>query len=132
MSSDAPFLQPSGRDRREYYRITLTLPIRIQSEPDNVEGECTEKPVSLSGGGIGVAVSVRYKPNDVLSLTLLLPDRLLFKSSIEVLRIDPIPNSSDAYRLHARFVKMTAQNRELLIQHIMRFQRDHLQQHYSV
>jgi c-di-GMP-binding flagellar brake protein YcgR len=132
MSSNTPFSQPPERDRREYYRITVTLPIRIQFETDNTEGECTKKSVNLSGGGIGVTVTVRYKPGEVLSLTLLLPDQLLFKSSIEVLRMDPVPDSADAYRLHARFVKMTAQNRELLIRHIVRFQRDHLQQHYSV
>jgi hypothetical protein len=35
------------------------------------------------------------------------------------------------YRLHARFVGMTAQDRELLVRYILRFQRDHLQEHYS-
>ena len=132
MSANTPFSRPSGRDRREYYRITVTLPIRLQVETDQTEGECAKKPVNISGGGIGVTVTVRYQSREVLSLTLLLPDQLLFKSFVEVLRNDPVPKSADAYRLHARFVNMTAQNRELLIRHIVRFQRDHLQEHYSV
>ena len=131
MPSDTP-AQTSGRERREYYRITVTLPIRLQSETDNREGECTKKSVNISGGGIGVTVSALYKTGDILSLTLLLPDEHVFKSSIEVVRIDPVQDSSDTCRLHARFVRMTAQNRELLIRHIVRFQRDHLQEHYSV
>jgi c-di-GMP-binding flagellar brake protein YcgR len=132
MSGHTPFSQPTRRDRREYYRITVTLPIRLQAETEQAEGECAKQSVNISGGGIGVTVTVRYQPREVLSLTLLLPDQLLFKSFVEVLRNDPVPKSADAYRLHARFVNMTPQNRELLIRHIVRFQRDHLQEHYSV
>ncbi len=95
-------------------------------------GELSEKSVNLSGGGIGVTVTTIYKPGKVLTLTLLLPDQVPFKSSLEVLRLDPVPIPGDAYRLHARFVRMTNQNRELLIRYIVRFQRDHLQEHYSV
>jgi hypothetical protein len=131
MPSDTP-AQSSGRDRREYYRITVTLPTRIQAETDNREGECTKKSVNISGGGIGVTVTGLYKTGEVLSLTLLLPDEHVFTTSIEVVRIDPVPDSSDTYRIHARFLRMTTQTRELLIRYIVRFQRDHLQEHYSV
>jgi len=79
-----------------------------------------------------VTVTESYTPGEVLSLTLLLPEQVPFTSSIEVLRLDPLPVPGGAYRLHARFVRMTTQNRELLIRYIVRFQRDHLQDHYSV
>ncbi|MBL8070357.1 MAG: PilZ domain-containing protein [Nitrospira sp.] len=125
-------LQPSGRERREFYRITVLLPICIQLETDDAEGEFTEKSVNLSGGGIGVTVTTLYQSGEILSVTLLLPDQVPFKSSIEVLRLDPLPIPGGAHRLHARFVRMTSQNRELLIRYIVRFQRDHLQEHYSV
>ncbi|MBP8154104.1 MAG: PilZ domain-containing protein [Nitrospira sp.] len=131
MPPDMPS-QPSGRERREFYRITVLLPICIQLETDEAEGEFTEKSVNLSGGGVGVTVIERYTPGEVLSLTLLLPEQVPFKSSIEVLRLDPLPVPGGAHRLHARFVRMTTQNRELLIRYIVRFQRDHLQEHYSV
>ncbi|MDR4480119.1 MAG: PilZ domain-containing protein [Nitrospira sp.] len=130
MPPDTPS-QSSGRERREFYRITVILPICIQLETDTTEGELLEKSVNLSGGGIGVTVTTIYKPGKVLTLTLLLPDQAPFKSSIEVLRLDPVPVPGDAYRLHARFVRLTTQNRELLIRYIVRFQRDHLQEHYS-
>lgn len=131
MPPDMP-LQPSGRERREFYRITVLLPICIQLETDDAEGEFTEKSVNLSGGGIGVTVTTLYKSGEILSVTLLLPDQVPFKSSIEVLRLDPLPIPGGAHRLHARFIRMTSQNRELLIRYIVRFQRDHLQEHYSV
>ena len=131
MPPDMPS-QPSGRERREFYRITVLLPICIQLETDEAEGEFTEKSVNLSGGGVGVTVIERYTPGEVLSLTLLLPEQVPFKSSIEVFRLDPLPVPGGAHRLHARFVRMTSQNRELLIRYIVRFQRDHLQEHYSV
>ena len=131
MPPDMPS-QPSGRERREFYRVTVLLPICIQLETDEAEGEFTEKSVNLSGGGVGVTVIERYTPGEVLSLTLLLPEQVPFKSSIEVLRLDPLPVPGGAHRLHARFVRMTTQNRELLIRYIVRFQRDHLQEHYSV
>ena len=131
MSSDTPASPPSGRDRREYYRITVTLPIRIQPETDTTEGELTEKSVNISGGGIGVTVTTIYQPQDIISVTLLLPDHGLFTSFAEVLRLDPIPSPGGTYRLHARFIRMPSQDREVLIRHILRFQRDHLQAHYS-
>jgi c-di-GMP-binding flagellar brake protein YcgR len=124
--------EPSGRERREFYRITVLLPLCIQAEAHDTEGELVETSLNLSGGGIGVTVTTIYKPGTVLSLTLLLPDQVRFKSSIEVLWLDPLPLLGDAYRLHARFVGMTSQNREQLIRYIVRFQRDHLQEHYSV
>ena len=131
MASDAPASQPSGKDRREYYRITVTLPIRIQSETDVTEGALIEQSVNISGGGFGVTVTAVYQPNDILSVTLRLPDHGLFTSFAEVLRLDSIPYPGGTYRLHARFIRMTTQDREVLIRHILRFQRDHLQAHYS-
>ncbi|MEK7304673.1 MAG: PilZ domain-containing protein, partial [Nitrospirota bacterium] len=117
--------------RREYYRITVTLPIRIQSETDVTEGALIEQSVNISGGGFGVTVTAVYQPNDILSVTLRLPDHGLFTSFAEVLRLDSIPYPGGTYRLHARFIRMTTQDREVLIRHILRFQRDHLQAHYS-
>jgi c-di-GMP-binding flagellar brake protein YcgR len=131
MPSDAPTSQPSARDRRAYYRVNAVLPVSIQTEADTTEGAFIEKSVNISGGGIGVTVNVAYKPDAILSLTLILPDQVIFKSYAEVLRLDPLPHQIDTYRLHARFVRMTTQNQELLIRHILRFQRDHLGKHYS-
>ncbi len=130
MPSDIPSQSP-GRERREFYRITVVLPIRIQFNTDSGEGDFTEKSVNLSGGGIGITVTTTYKFGAILSLTLLLPDQAPFTSSIEVLGLDPLPVPGGAYRLHARFIGMTTQNRELLIRYIVRFQRAHLQEHYS-
>jgi c-di-GMP-binding flagellar brake protein YcgR len=123
--------QPSARERREYYRITVTLPIRIQLEWDQTEGELAEKPVNLSGGGLGVTITEVYQPNDILAVLLRFPEHGLFTAFIEVLRLDPIPYPAGTYRLHARFIRMPAKDREILIRHITRFQRDHLQNHYS-
>jgi c-di-GMP-binding flagellar brake protein YcgR len=131
MASDAPTSQPSAKDRREYFRVNVVLPISIQTETNTTEGEFVEKSVNMSGGGIGVTVNVAYKPGEILSLTLILPDQVLFKASAEVLRLEPLPYHVDTYRLHARFVRMTTQNQELLIKHIIRFQRTHLEKHYS-
>ncbi|NOS82038.1 MAG: hypothetical protein E8D46_16425 [Nitrospira sp.] len=131
MPSDAPTSQLSAIDRRTYFRINAILPISIQTEADTTEGAFIEKSVNISGGGIGVIVNVAYKPDEILSLTLILPDKVIFKTYAEVLRLDPLPYQLDTYRLHARFVRMTTQNQELLIRHILRFQRDHLEKHYS-
>lgn len=132
MASDPPAQQPSGKERREYYRITVSLPICIQPEADQTEAPLQEKSVNISGGGLGVTITETYQPNEVLAVTLLLPDHGPFKAFIEVLRIEPLPFPGGTSRLHARFVRMPAKDRELLIRHIIRFQRDHLQSHYSV
>jgi c-di-GMP-binding flagellar brake protein YcgR len=131
MPSDPPPSQPSAKDRRDYFRVNVVLPISIQTQTDTTEGEIIERSVNISGGGIGIAVNMLYNRGEVLSLTLLLPDQVIFKAYAEILRLDPIPHHVDTYRLHARFVRMTTQNRELLIRYIMRFQRHHLEEHYS-
>jgi len=131
MPSDAPTSQPSEEDRRAYFRVNVVLPISIRAERDTTEGELIERSVNISGGGIGVIVNVVYKPDEILSLTLILPDQVIFKASAKVLRLEPIPHRVDTYRLHTRFVRMTTQNQELLIKHIMRFQRNHLEKRYS-
>jgi c-di-GMP-binding flagellar brake protein YcgR len=130
MSQD-PDQPPSGPERREYYRITVTLPIRIQREADDTEGAFVEKAINLSGGGIGVTISEVYQLNDVLAVAMRFPEHGLFSAFVEVLRVDPIPYPAGTYRLHARFIRMPATDREILIRHITRFQRDHLQRHYS-
>ncbi|HEU4686510.1 MAG TPA: PilZ domain-containing protein [Nitrospira sp.] len=121
----------SARDRREYYRITVTLPIRIQRELDETEAPFVEKPVNLSGGGLGVTIAEAYQVNDILAVALRLPEHSLFTAFAEVVRIEPIPYPGTTYRLHARFVRMAVKDREILISHITRLQRDHLQNHYS-
>ena len=131
MPPTTPTLPSPFEDRRDYYRITVVLPVSIQAETDTTEGEFREKAVNISGGGIGITVNVLYSPSQILSLTLHFPDRVIFKASIEILRLDPIAYPAHTYRLHARFVRMTVQNRELLIRYIMGFQRDHLERHYS-
>ncbi len=103
----------------------------LQIAGDETEGELSETSVNLSAGGIGMMVTTRYKDGDILSLTLLFPEHVLFKASIEVLWLDPLPLLGGVYRLHARFVRLTTQDRELLVRYILRFQRDHLQDHYS-
>lgn len=129
MSHDTP---SSFADRRAYYRINVVLPICLQAETDDTEGELLERSVNLSGGGIGVVVNTLYKPQDILTLTMRFPDQVLFKASIEVLRVDLIEaHHIRTYRLHARFVRMAAQDQERVIQYVMRFQREHLARHYS-
>ena len=123
--------EPSGRERREFYRITVLLPMCLQIAGDETESELIETSVNLSAGGIGMMVTTRYKDGDILSLTLLFPEHVLFTASIEVLWLDPLPLLGGVYRLHARFVRLTTQDRELLVRYILRFQRDHLQDHYS-
>ncbi len=78
-----------------------------------------------------MTVNEVYRPGETLSLTLILPDKVIFKAYAEVLRLEPLPYQADTYRLHTRFVRMTTQDQELLIRHIIRFQRDHLGKHYS-
>ncbi|MCS6303374.1 MAG: PilZ domain-containing protein [Nitrospira sp.] len=131
MPSDTPPSQPSPADRREFYRITVTLPICLQPESDQAEGTLIQRPVNISGGGIGITLNQVFAVNEILFCTLLLPGQVLFKSYLEVLRVDLIPYPHNTYRLHGRFVRMTSQDRELLIRHIMQFQREHLNKHYS-
>jgi c-di-GMP-binding flagellar brake protein YcgR len=131
MASDTPTPQPSGRERRDYYRITVLLSICLQPENDTAEGTLIQRSVNISAGGIGITLNQVFEVNAILSCTLLLPDEVLFKSYLEVLRVDPIPYPLNTYRLHGRFIRMATADRELLTRHIIQFQREHLNKHYS-
>lgn len=131
MPPDTPASQPSPKDRREYFRITVTLPICLEHKTDAAEGTFVKKAVNLSAGGIGVVVNKPFQTSEILSCTLLLADQVPFKCDLEVLRVDPLPYPTNTYRLHGRFVKITSQDRELLIRHVLQFQREHLNKHYS-
>ena len=80
---------------------------------------------------MSLTVNVAYRPDEILLITLILPDQVIFKAYAEVLWLDPLPYQINTYRLHARFVRMTTQNQELLIRHILGFQRHRLENHYS-
>ena len=131
MAAPPPTLEPSGRDRREYYRITVTLPICLQPETETIEGELVKQSVNLSAGGIGLTLNSLFQPEAILSCTLLFPDQVLFKSFIEVLRVDPVAYPLNTYRLHGRFIRLTRDDREQLVRYILQFQREHLSKHYS-
>lgn len=131
MPLDAPTSQPSPKDRREFYRITVTLPICLQSESDTTEETLIQRSVNISGGGIGITLNQVFAVNAILSCTLLLPGEVLFKSYLEVLRVDPVHYPLNTYRLHGRFIRIANPDRELLIRHIIQFQREHLNKHYS-
>ncbi|MEO8341431.1 MAG: PilZ domain-containing protein [Nitrospirota bacterium] len=131
MAPDTPASQLSARDRRVYFRVNTILPISIQAETDTAEGEFIEKSVNISGGGIGMTVNVAYRPDDILSIRLILVDQVIFKAYAEVLWLDPLPYQINTYRVHTRFVRMSTQNQELLIRHILGFQRSRLENHYS-
>lgn len=131
MPPDSPIPPHSPDDRRAYYRITVVLPVSIQDDTDTGEEQLVEESVNISGGGIGVTVNKRYDHKAILVLTLLLPDQVIFKAFLEVVAVEPITTSRlRTYRVRGCFVRMAAQDRELLIRYIMCFQRDHLQRHY--
>ena len=131
MASDTPTPQPSPADRREFYRITVPLPICLQSEGDTAEETLIQRSVNISAGGIGVTLNQTFEVNAILSCTLLLPGKTLFKASLEVLRVDPIPYPLNTYRLHGRFIRMVNADRQLPTRHIIQFQREHISKHYS-
>jgi c-di-GMP-binding flagellar brake protein YcgR len=128
MSTDP---EPSGRDRRHHFRMTVVLPANIQLETDTGKSALTEQSINISGGGIGFVSDVPHNHGDILTITLLLHEQVLFKVQAEVLRREPLAYRPQASRIHARFIQISEQEREVLIRYIMRLQREHLHGHYS-
>lgn len=91
MSPNTHIPQPNRQDRREYYRINVTLPIRLHYETDDTEGEFTKESVNLSGGGIGVVVDTLFQAGEILSCSLLLPGQVLFKRPLKCCGSFPLP-----------------------------------------
>ena len=78
-----------------------------------------------------IVSDIAHNVGDILTITLLLHEQVLFKVQAEVLRREPLPHRAQASRIHAHFIQISEQERELLIRHIMRLQREHLHGHYS-
>ena len=127
----SPGQEPSARDRRNHFRITIVLPVSIQLETDTQESVLTEKSINISGGGIGFVSDIAHNVGDILTITLLLHEQVLFKVQAEVLRREPLPHRAQASRIHAHFIQISEQERELLIRHIMRLQRDALRERHT-
>jgi c-di-GMP-binding flagellar brake protein YcgR len=127
----SPDPEPSARDRRHHFRMTIVLPVSIQLQTDTEESVLTEQSINISGGGIGFVSDIAHDPGDILTITLLLQEHVLLKIQAEVLRRDALPHQVQGFRVHARFIQISEQERELLIRHIMRLQREHLHGHYS-
>jgi len=131
MPTNTPNSPSAPDDRRAYYRVTVVLPISLQDETDIGEEKLIEESVNISGGGIGMMVSKQYDSDAVLLVTVRFPDDVVFKTFWKVMAVEPLTATHRrAYRLRGRFIRMSAQDRELLIRYIMRFHRDHLQKHY--
>lgn len=127
----SPDPEPSAQDRRHHFRMTIVLPASIQLETDTEESILTEQSINLSGGGIGFVSNVAHNRGDILTVTLLLEEHVVFKVQAEVLRRESLPHRAQGFRIHARFIQISEQARELLIRHIMRLQREHLHGYYS-
>lgn len=112
--------------------MNVTLPISIQREGDETRAAPVMHTFNISGGGLGIIVTTTYEPQDVILVTVLLPDAEPFSSTAEVMRLEPVPAPERTYRLHARFVNLPGAQRERLIRYIVHFQREHLKTHYSV
>jgi c-di-GMP-binding flagellar brake protein YcgR len=103
----------------------------VQKEPELLESPLVETSVNISGGGIGFVADTNHTPGDILSITLCLQKETFFRARADVLRCDSLPHRPNTCRIHGRFVQMSQQDRQTLIGHIMRLQRDHLHTHYS-
>jgi c-di-GMP-binding flagellar brake protein YcgR len=95
--------------------------------PRETAASSTVSPVSLPF----VTINTAFQANDILLCTLLLADQKPFRAYIEVLRVEPIHNTPHTFRLHGRFIRMSAQDREFLVRTILHLQREHLTKHYS-
>ena len=127
----SPDPESSARDRRHHFRMTIEVPVSIQLQTDSEESVLTEQSINISGGGMGFVSDVAYNPGEILTITLRLHEQLLLVVHAEVLRQEPQPHRAQRFRIHARFIQISEQERELLIRHIMRLQRERLHGHYS-
>src|SRR3982751_4516365 len=100
------------RERREYFRITMTLPIAIQLEADRSCCTCTPQPVNVSAGGIGFVSDLPYRPGDIVVVSLQLTHECVFRGLAEVLRRDPVPQGIGRYRVRARFLNLHERDRQ--------------------
>lgn len=132
MSNKQPDSSNVFDDRRNFFRITASLPIAIA--PEGQDGDLTPVPqtVNISGGGVGFITNTEYKTGSILVINMLLPGGVGIEAKAEVVRVSPSPRARGAFRIGARFTEISSKDRDLLVRAIHLLQQKYLSTHYPV
>lgn len=86
--------------------------------------------VNISGGGLCFEAREPFQENECLELRLILPPFIPIRSTVEVIRVDPLTGPDRgpeaAYLVAVRFTSISTEDRERVIRHILRLQAERI------
>jgi len=121
-----------GAERRQAFRLTITMPVGIAFAASAEELVINAQTVNISAGGIGFVTSAAYDVGDLLALVLDLGEDPRLRLQARVLHVDPLPRQRDRRRIGARFTELARHDEDRLVRWILRRQAERLKDHYSV
>ncbi len=78
--------------------------------------------VNISAGGLGFPTTRPFREEDILEIRLILPPFHPIQAKAEVIRLEPIAASPQEQALAVRFTRISLDDRERLIRHILTVQ----------
>ena len=82
--------------------------------------------VNLSAGGLGFPTTRLFRAGDILEIRLILPPFYPIRAQAQAIRLEPIAASPHEQALAAKFTRISLDDRERLIRHILSVQARHL------
>ncbi len=127
---ESPLLDPD-EEKREYFRLYVTLPADYQLEGEGVRFAPQPITLNLSGGGIGFATQRRFNLGDRIVLTIMLPSHPAITAKAEIVRVAPREKDKATFSIGARFTALSKKDQERILKYLINVQRERLRDHYT-
>ncbi len=130
---ESPLPDSYGHDeKREYFRLTVSLPVDYRLEGDAAPPAPKPIKLNLSGGGIGFVTERRFKLGDMLVLTIKLPAQPAVTARAKIVRLNPIEKNETMFSVGAQFTALSEHDQERILQYLLNVQRERRRERFSV
>jgi len=122
----------SHDEKREYFRLTVQLPVDYQLEGE--EARSVPKPMSLnlSGGGVGFVTQRTFNLGDMLVLRIVLPSPPPITARAKIVRVAPLEKDEASFSIGAQFSVLDTEDQERILKFLLALDRKRRHDHYNV
>lgn len=121
----------SNEDKREYFRLTVNLPMAYQLEGETVSSTPTSMSLNLSGGGVGFVAQRKFNLDDLLLLKILLPSQPPIFARAKVVRTAQLEKNTTSHSIGAQFTDLDDKGKEQILKYLINTQLERRRERYA-
>ncbi|TAJ29479.1 MAG: PilZ domain-containing protein [Nitrospirae bacterium] len=121
----------SSEDKREYFRLTVNLPMAYQLEGETVSSAPTPMSLNLSGGGVGFVAERKFNLDDMLLLKILLPSQPPIFARAKIVRTAQLGKNTASYSIGAQFTGLDGKDKEQILKYLINVQLERRRERYT-